>query len=201
MNKRNTKSRGRARGRRAPAPKVLDRHDEAGIAEFFDAHGMALMPRAQMLAECKARLNDVMAVTICDTDCESWRTLFRCRVRGRLCTRTHPAFLAGTAGRGADCGADRDAYHAGRGHSRGAVDSPAALRAAHAVCTTRGWFRRAGSAAWRGIRRRARAAGVDDRRVLRKPGPGGGNGVLRHARGLCRHAAPCCPEARPFIHA
>jgi hypothetical protein len=43
MSKRNTKSRGRARARRAPAPQVLDRHDEAGIAQFFSAYGMALM--------------------------------------------------------------------------------------------------------------------------------------------------------------
>lgn len=61
MSKRNMKSHGRARSRRRPAPQVLDRHDEAGIAQFFAEHGLALMPLAQMLSQCKLKLNDVMA--------------------------------------------------------------------------------------------------------------------------------------------
>jgi putative transposase len=61
MSKRNTKRPGRARVRGKAFPQVLDRRDEAGIAEFFHAHGLALMPLAQLLAECKLKLNDLLA--------------------------------------------------------------------------------------------------------------------------------------------
>jgi transposase-like protein len=61
MSKRSTKSprRGVKRGKRAPV--VLERQDELGIAEFFRSHGLALMPLAQLLCECKLKLNDLLA--------------------------------------------------------------------------------------------------------------------------------------------
>lgn len=61
MSKRSTKStrRGVKRGKRTPL--VLERHDELGIAEFLRTHGLALMPLAQLLAECKVKLNDLLA--------------------------------------------------------------------------------------------------------------------------------------------
>lgn len=61
MRNRNTKRPGRARVRGRSLSQVLDRRDEAGIAEFFHAHGVALMPLAQLLAECKLKLNDLLA--------------------------------------------------------------------------------------------------------------------------------------------
>jgi putative transposase len=61
MSKRSTKRPGRARARGRSAPQVLDRRDEASIAEFFHAHGLALMPLAQLLSECKLKLNDLLA--------------------------------------------------------------------------------------------------------------------------------------------
>jgi putative transposase len=61
MSKRNTKSsrRGAKRGKRTAV--VVDRHDELGIAEFFRTQGLALMPLAQLLSECKLKLNDLLA--------------------------------------------------------------------------------------------------------------------------------------------
>lgn len=43
MSKRNTKRPDRARLGGKAFPQVLDRRDEAGIAEFFHSHGLALM--------------------------------------------------------------------------------------------------------------------------------------------------------------
>jgi transposase-like protein len=40
---------------------VLERHDELGISEFFRSHGLALMPLAHLLGECKLKLNDLLA--------------------------------------------------------------------------------------------------------------------------------------------
>jgi hypothetical protein len=61
MSKRSTKSPRRGAKRGKPASMVLERHDELGIAEFFRSHGLALMPLAQLLAECKVKLNDLLA--------------------------------------------------------------------------------------------------------------------------------------------
>ena len=61
MSKRTTKSAGRVAKRGKFAPVVLEGHDELGIAEFFRSQGLALMPLAQLLSECKLKLNDVLA--------------------------------------------------------------------------------------------------------------------------------------------
>lgn len=61
MRSRNTKRRGRASVRGRSLSQVLDRGDEAGIAEFFHAQGLALMRLAQRLSECKLKLNDLLA--------------------------------------------------------------------------------------------------------------------------------------------
>jgi putative transposase len=61
MSKRNTKSPHRAVKRRKLAPVVLERDDALGIAEFLRGQGLALMPLAQLLAECKLKLNDLLA--------------------------------------------------------------------------------------------------------------------------------------------
>ena len=62
MSKRNTKPQRRAAKRGKLAPAVVDRYDELGIAEFsFRSHGLALMPLAQLLCDCK--VNDLLAGT------------------------------------------------------------------------------------------------------------------------------------------
>jgi putative transposase len=61
MSKRNTKPQRRGVKRGKLAPVVLEGQDELGIAEFFRSHGLALMPLAQLLAECKLKLNDLLA--------------------------------------------------------------------------------------------------------------------------------------------
>lgn len=61
MSKRNTKRSGRVSTRRRSAALVIDRRDDVGIAQFFGSHGMALMPLAQLLSECKVKLNDLLA--------------------------------------------------------------------------------------------------------------------------------------------
>ena len=61
MSKRNTKRPGRARVGGRAFPQVLDRRDEAGIAEFFHAHGLVLMSLAQLLSECKLKLSGLLA--------------------------------------------------------------------------------------------------------------------------------------------
>ena len=61
MSKRNTKPQRRAAKRGKLAPMVVDRQDEMGIAEFFRSHGLALMPLAQLLCECKLKLNELLA--------------------------------------------------------------------------------------------------------------------------------------------
>lgn len=61
MSKRNTKHSRRVKVCGKTAPIVIDRQDDARIAEFFGAHGLSLMPLVQMLSECKVKLNDVLA--------------------------------------------------------------------------------------------------------------------------------------------
>jgi hypothetical protein len=61
MSKRSTKSPRRGVKRSKRAPVVLERHDELGIAEFLRSHGLALMPLAHLLADCKLKLNDLLA--------------------------------------------------------------------------------------------------------------------------------------------
>ncbi len=61
MSKRNTKRTGRVSARRRSAALVIDRRDDAGVAEFFSSHGMALMPLAQLLSECKVKLSELLA--------------------------------------------------------------------------------------------------------------------------------------------
>jgi putative transposase len=61
MSKRNTKPQRRGVKRGKLAPVVLGRDDELGIAQFLRGQGLALMPLAQLLSECKLKLNDVLA--------------------------------------------------------------------------------------------------------------------------------------------
>ncbi len=61
MSKRNTKRTGRVSARCRSAALVIDHQDDAGIAQFFSSHGMALMPLAQLLSECKVKLSDLLA--------------------------------------------------------------------------------------------------------------------------------------------
>jgi putative transposase len=61
MSKRNTKPQRRGVKRGKLAPVVLGRDDELGIAEFLRSQGLALMPLAQLLGECKLKLNDLLA--------------------------------------------------------------------------------------------------------------------------------------------
>ena len=61
MSKRTTKPQRRGVKRSKLAPVIIDRHDELGIAEFFRSHGLALMPLAQLLSDCKVKLNDLLA--------------------------------------------------------------------------------------------------------------------------------------------
>lgn len=42
---------------------ILYRPDDAHIAECFGAHGLSLMRLAQLLPECKVKLNDLLAGT------------------------------------------------------------------------------------------------------------------------------------------
>jgi len=61
MSKRNTKHSRRGKVRSRTAPMVVNDQDDARIAEFFGAHGLSLMSLAQMLSECKVKLNDLLA--------------------------------------------------------------------------------------------------------------------------------------------
>lgn len=61
MSKRNMKPVRRAVRRGRSSAAVVNREDELGIAEFFGSHGLALMPLAQLLSECKVKLNDLLA--------------------------------------------------------------------------------------------------------------------------------------------
>jgi transposase-like protein len=61
MSKRNMKPVRRAVRRGRSSAAVVNREDELGIAEFFRSHGLALMPLAQLLSECKVKLNDLLA--------------------------------------------------------------------------------------------------------------------------------------------
>lgn len=63
MSKRNTKRPRRVSARSKRAALVMDRQDDTGIAQFFSEHGLALMPLAQLLTECKVKLNDLLANT------------------------------------------------------------------------------------------------------------------------------------------